>query len=36
MMSLNAEFGIFAPKPVQENVLKTVETTYNPIATIDL
>jgi hypothetical protein len=35
MMSVNAEFDIFAPKPVQEAVLETVETTYNPIATID-
>jgi hypothetical protein len=35
MMSVNAEFDIFAPKPVQEAVLETVETTYNPIATIE-
>jgi hypothetical protein len=34
-MYVNAEFDIFAPKPVQEAVLETVETTYNPIATID-
>jgi hypothetical protein len=35
MMSVKVGFDFFAPNPVQEAVLETVETTYNPIATID-
>jgi hypothetical protein len=35
MMSVNAKFYQFARKPVQDAVLETVETTYNPIETIE-
>jgi hypothetical protein len=35
MMSVNAEFDLFAPKYLQGAILDTIETTYNPIATID-
>ena len=35
IVSFSSEFNIFAPRPIQTSVIRTVETVYKPIAPVD-